>query len=556
MTDGQYGRPQVWSVVGHCEAKTEERHSGPRPLAGEAGARNLPAEGRASSYRHPRAGNATQAGQQPERASCTPHVVALILGATFIRLFFAASLGLGVDESYMVASGRQLALGYFDHPPAAWWLSWAAAHLGGSEAPLVVRLPFIGLFAVSTWLMYRLGTTVGGQRAGLWAAVLLNLSPVFGVTTGTWVLPDGPLTCALLGAALCLVHGLAEARGRAFAWWCGSGVCAGLGLFSKYTAMLSIAGAVAFLLSSREHRVWLTRAEPYVAALIALLIFTPVLAWNASHHWASFAFQSERAAGVAFHPLGPFIVFAGEALFVLPWIWAPMMVLFIAALRRGPGEWRSWLLSCLAAPPILVFALVAAWSGQRVLFHWAAPGYLMLFPLLGAAVAARIHRAPVQWAVLGTAAFVVAGVVVIATAVRWDWLHGVTIAVMDRDPEAEAIDWTSLRGDLVARGLIHPSSPVGVPDWRNTGKIAHALGPEVTVFCVCRDARQFGLSVPADAFKGEDVLLLVPDHAARTVSELSPHFTAIEPLQPVEIRLSGRPLQEVSVFVGHGFRGL
>ena len=40
------------------------------------------------------------------------------------------------------------------------------------------------------------------------AAVTLNLSPVFGITGGGWVLPDGPLDCALLGATLCLVHAL------------------------------------------------------------------------------------------------------------------------------------------------------------------------------------------------------------------------------------------------------------------------------------------------------------------------------------------------------------
>ena len=102
-----------------------------------------------------------------------------------MRLAFGASLGLGVDESYMVAAGRVLSLGYYDHPPAAWWLSWGAAHLFGSEAPIVVRLPFIALSALSTWLMYRLGAVLAGGRAGLWAAVLLNLSPVFGVTTGT-----------------------------------------------------------------------------------------------------------------------------------------------------------------------------------------------------------------------------------------------------------------------------------------------------------------------------------------------------------------------------------
>src|SRR3954451_10167956 len=85
----------------------------------------------------------------------------LILVTTALRLAFAATTGLGVDESYMVAAGRAFSFGYFDHPPAAWWLSLAASHLTGSEAAVVVRLPFIMLFALTTWLMARLGEAVG-----------------------------------------------------------------------------------------------------------------------------------------------------------------------------------------------------------------------------------------------------------------------------------------------------------------------------------------------------------------------------------------------------------
>ena len=36
-----------------------------------------------------------------------------------------------------------------------------------------------------------------------------------------------------------------------------------------------------------------------------------------------------------------------------------------------------------AFTPILLFTAVSLWS-RNVLFHWAAPGYLFLFPLLGA----------------------------------------------------------------------------------------------------------------------------------------------------------------------------
>ena len=469
----------------------------------------------------------------------------LLLVATGVRLAFGAALGLGVDESYMVASGRVLSLGYYDHPPAAWWLSWGAAHLFGSEAPIVVRLPFIALFALSTWLMYRLGTAVADARAGLWAAVLLNLSPVFGVTTGAWVLPDGPLDCALLGAALCLVRALER---DSLAWWLGAGGCAGLALLSKYSAGLTMIGAAFYLLASRVHRPWLATPKPWLAALVALLMFAPVLAWNATHGWASFAFQGGRAEGMRLRPLEPLATLAGEALFVLPWLWLPMMVVFVMALRRGPSEWRSWLLCCLAAPPIVVFALISAWSSQRVLFHWAAPGYLMLFPLLGEAVARRLGQPVVRRALYGTAVLVVLAMLVIATQVRFDWLHPAIAAVAREDPDTEAVEWTSLR-DSVAPGTI-----VGVPDWRDAGKIAYALGPDVTVLCLNRDCRQFGITSPPARFVGADMLILAPEHRDRVDAELGPVFDSIESLPDASIRHAGRTLRTVAVFRARGLR--
>ncbi len=481
-------------------------------------------------------------------------VVLLILIATALRLGFGWALGLGVDESYMVAAGRTLSLGYFDHPPASWWLSWGAAHLFGSEAPIVVRLPFILLFALSNWLMFRLGTEVADARAGFYAALLLNLSPVFGVTTGTWVLPDGPLDCALLAATLALVRALPATGGRARLWWLACGLFAGLALFSKYSAILWVGGAFAYLLSSRAHRHWLAHPAPWLAALLAALIFSPVAVWNAWHGWASFAFQGDRAIGLRFHPFAPFIVLGGEALFVLPWIWGPMMCATVAALRRGPGEWRGWLLCCLAAPPIVGFALVAAWSSQRVLFHWAAPGYLMLFPLLGQAVA-RGEGIGARWltrrALTATAGFVVLALAVVSTQVRLDWLGPVIAATTKRDPDLDGVDWTSLRSQLVARGLLsQPGLVVGADNWRDAGKIAYGLGPAVTVLCLNRDARQFGFATDPARFIGDDVLLLVLDHADAARARLAPLFDRIDALPPATITLRRRVLASVTVLRG------
>jgi 4-amino-4-deoxy-L-arabinose transferase-like glycosyltransferase len=472
-------------------------------------------------------------------------VLLLILASTILRLIFGAATGLGVDESYMVAAGRSLSLGYYDHPPAAWWLAWGAAHLMGSETPIIVRLPFIALFALSTWLMYRFGAVITDARGGLWAAVLLNLSPVFGVTTGTWVLPDGPLDCALLGAAVCLVRALER---DSLVWWLATGLCAGLALLSKYTAILTISGAGLYLLSSREHRHWLACPGPWCAALVALLLFSPVLIWNAEHGWVSFAFQGDRAAVGHFRPFAPLATLAGEALFVLPWIWLPMMAVFVTAIRRGPSNWRSWLLCCLAAPPILLFALVSAWSSRRVLFHWAAPGYLMLFPLLGSAVACRLDRPIVRRLLFGTAAFVVATVAVVCAQARWGWLHPVIADFARTDPTIDAIDWTSLRRDLIARDLLHPGTIVGVPNWRDAGKIAYALGLDITTMCLNQDCRQFGLADPPARFIGNDMLILAPDHPDRVPAELGRSVASLARLPDSAIRHAGRTLQVVAVF--------
>src|SRR6266581_314769 len=92
--------------------------------------------------------------------------VSVLIAATLIlRLLFAAALGLGIDERYMVAAGRRLQLSYFDHPPIAWWVAWGIAHLTGSESAIVVRLPFIALFALTTLLMYRVTAALYGARA-------------------------------------------------------------------------------------------------------------------------------------------------------------------------------------------------------------------------------------------------------------------------------------------------------------------------------------------------------------------------------------------------------
>ncbi|TMJ48335.1 MAG: glycosyltransferase family 39 protein, partial [Alphaproteobacteria bacterium] len=466
-----------------------------------------------------------------------------------------AALGLGIDESYMVAAGRKLQLSYFDHPPIAWWMAWGMAHLTGSESAIVVRLPFIALFALTTWLMYRVTSALFDPEAGLWAAVVLNLAPVLGVTAGTWVLPDGPLLAALLGVAACLVAALRSDGRPAWDWWLATGICAGLALCSKYSAALTLLGAVAFLATEPASRHWLMRPHPYVAGIVALVIFSPVLMWNAEHGWVSLLFQGGRAGG-SLHPFAPLMAIGGQAAFLLPWIWLPLVWCGVVAARRGPSDRERWLLLCLAAPPILLFTVAALWS--NTLFHWAAPGYLMLLPLLGEAIARRWQASrPVRIWLAATAAFVIFGVVFVASEVRFNWLSGLmTDFPLGKNPNIDATDWTSLQTELESRGLLdRPGLVVAALKWHEAGKIDHALGGRIPVLCLGRDARQYGLIADPDGYAGADVLIAAPRRSfAQINSEFGSLFDAIEPIAPATITHAGRPLMMLPLFIGHRLR--
>jgi 4-amino-4-deoxy-L-arabinose transferase-like glycosyltransferase len=473
----------------------------------------------------------------------------VLIVATFAaRLLFAASLGLGIDESYMVAAGRKWQLSYFDHPPLAWWMAWGMAHLTGSESAVVVRLPFLALFALTTLLMYRVTRELFDPGAGLWAAVVLNMAPVLGITAGTWVLPDSPLFAALLGTLACLIAALRSDGRTAWGWWLGAGLCAGLALGSKYSAVLTLLGIVFFLATEPGSRHWLLQPHPYLAGVAALAAFLPVLVWNAGHGWISFLFQGGRAGG-SLHPFGPLLAIAGQAAFLLPWIWAPLLWCGVVAARRGPADREGWLLVCLAAPPILVFTVAALWG--NALYHWAAPGYLMLLPLLGAAIARRRQASRlVRVGLAATAAFVIFGVSLVASEVRFNWLP------LGRDPSLDLVDWTSLRTELESRGLLdRPGLVVAALKWHEAGKIDYALGGRVPVLCLGSGARQYALVANLADYAGADVLIVARRRSLTQInSQFGTLFASIEPIAPATVTHAGRPAMELPLFIGHRLR--
>lgn len=482
-------------------------------------------------------------------------LVVLAVAAVF-RLILAANLGLGIDETYTVVTARHLEWSYFDHPPLAWWIAGLTERLAGTEWAPVVRLPFILLGCLTGWMLFLLTRLLFDARAGFLAVLAYVCAPVTGVTAGTFVVPDAPLMLAMVAGAYALARALFRPTGEAGHWWIAAGICGGLALLSKYHGIFLFAGAGLFLLTSASQRRWFLSPWPYLGFLIAVAIFLPVLVWNAEHGWVSFLFQGGRGGEARLRPLAPLTVLGGQALFLLPWIWFGLVATGIGALRRGPADGRSWLLLCLGVGPILVFTLVAAWSSTRVFPHWAAPGYLMLFPLLGAAVSARWDKAGSHMRGWAKATAIVTGAAIILASVfaRIGW-PPVAIAALEkmRDPLIETTDWHDLSAALAQRGLLgKPNTFATGLRWLHAAKIDYGLRGQMPVLCLCDDPRGYGMLAPAEPFVGQDAVIVRPLPDIQSVESLiGKNFERIEPLGTVDITRAGKPSLQAELYLGH-----
>lgn len=488
-------------------------------------------------------------------------VLAVLAAGTVLRFLLAESIGLGVDESYAVAVARQFSLSYFDHPPLHFWIVGAVARLAQSEAREVVRLPFVLCFVGTTWLTWRLGARYFGEAAGALAALLLNVSLGFSAILGGGVLPDGPLMLAMLASVTVIAGILFGDRPREpNSAWALAGLLAGLALLSKYHGIFVLAGTFLFLLTSAAHRHWLKHPGPWIGALFAFACFTPVILWNRAHGWVSFQFQGGRAEGTGgLHPLAALSNVGAQAAWVLPWIWVPLVVVLWQALRGGPRDAKRWFFACLAIAPIAGFTLVAL-RGDVGLPHWPATGYLMLFPLLGAAIAARLARGDARtrrWLAASVWGFV-ALVAVIGTHTATGWLGRVMPrAFAGGDPTADAVDWRLLRPALAARGLIPMDGFVAATSWIQAGKAAIGAGRDVKVLCLCGDPHHFLYMQNDSAWLGANAAIVKKVKPNDDViAEFSPYFESVTALDVVPVTRAGRLVMEVGVYRAMNYRKL
>jgi dolichol-phosphate mannosyltransferase len=297
-----------------------------------------------------------------------------------IRCVYVAGVELIPQEAYYWNYSQHLDLSYLDHPPMVAWLIWLGTSVFG-QTELGVRAGALGASLIALWFSVRLAGNLLGRPYAYPVALLFAVLPFF-FGTGFFMTPDAPLVACWAGALYFLERGLLAGSRRA---WLGAGIVVGLGLLSKYTIALVAIAALAYMLLDRRARRWLFCSQPYVAILLALLLVSPVLLWNAQHGWASFIFQGPQRWG-------------RPPTFDLPELFWNVLILItppgVAGVawglsRSSPGQ-RFGLVFTLV--PLSVFVLSSLRHETK--FNWTGPVWLVALPFMAASLFPAAPVAP------------------------------------------------------------------------------------------------------------------------------------------------------------------
>jgi 4-amino-4-deoxy-L-arabinose transferase-like glycosyltransferase len=305
---------------------------------------------------------------------------AILFVCTLVRWIFASKLDLRVNEAYYWTWSKENVLSFLDHPPmVAWFIRFGTALFG--DTPFGVR--FAGLLAMLV-MQVLLADIVMRRTRNLWAVAFVVLAPEAALYYGQMMAlasPGVPLVLFLSGLLWAMTR-LEDSRNPT--WWLAAGAFGGLMLLSTYTAVFVMPAILAFVFWPPRNRRWARTPWPWLALVVAVALFSPVLIWNAQHAWASFRLRFDRflmtpslsASTIGDH-IGVQFGLIGPLLFP------------VAVINTALACWRGYrrrdavlvLLTTAAAVPFLYFLLLSA--TRRIDIMWP----MFIWPPALAAVA-------------------------------------------------------------------------------------------------------------------------------------------------------------------------
>lgn len=477
---------------------------------------------------------------------------ALVAGFTLLRLVLAAAVPLLPQEAYYWTWSRHLDWSYFDHPPlAAYGIALTTALLGNTVFGIKCAAVLWSLGWNLLWARLVLDL-YGDRRIAFWSLLALNLTIVYQLF-GIGPTPDGPLLFGWVGTVWAVWRACARDDGR---WWLAAGGFAGLAILGKYAAVLLLPVIAGFLVLSPAHRHWLRRPQPYLALLIAALLFTPVIGWNAQHDWVSFSFQGSRRVGQMsrFKPHDLAALAGTQLLLVTPYLFVVALAAFGRGLRDVVAiraDDRTRLLWLSGAVPLVVFTAVSLRSPVRA--HWLGPAWWSLVVLAVASILARGQLRALRLGLASSGALLAA-------------LLGLSL-VPDLPIAGNLNSWSGWREAAAeVANIEHERQALGErtfvfsPNYKISSLLRFYLPGQPRTYAqdiYGAPALQYDYFPPGADLKGATGILVSSDQDQGRVNlqQLAPYCASIEPVDTIETRAFGRTTRRVELWLCRGYRG-
>jgi len=343
----------------------------------------------------------------------------LILTSLAVRAFVAGLLELGNDEVYYWTYAKFPDLSHFDHPPMVGWVIQLFTLNLHFTSEFFIRLASIVFGTINTFLIFLIGKTVKDSLTGLYAAFLFTASFYCFIISGTFIMPDTPQVLFWLLSLLFLLKSLPDKTlsksSRLF--FLASGLTIGLALLSKYHSVFLIAGAFLYILFF--NRSWLRAKESYIAFIIAIVLFTPVIIWNWQNQFISFTFHENRVtpslSGIRWDYLATEIL--GQAFYNNPVNFIIILLAFLGLIRgrKFLDKEKLWFILFMSIPLELVFVSFSIFNST--LPHWTGPAYIGFILIAASFLSERIGKStlsilipwPIRLALLITVLLVIGG---------------------------------------------------------------------------------------------------------------------------------------------------
>ncbi|MBP6354389.1 MAG: glycosyltransferase family 39 protein, partial [Nitrosomonas sp.] len=303
--------------------------------------------------------------------------IGIVLFILLLRLVYFGLAQLIPDEAYYWQYAQHMDLSFYDHPPMVAWLIWLGTSiLGHNEFGVRIGALICGL--ISMGYLYALTQNLYDKSTAMRAVLLLTILPL-GFATGILMTPDAPLVAAWAATLYYMERALIANQNSA---WLGMGIAFGLGMLSKYSLGLLGIAALVFVIIDPTARRWMLRPHPYLAALLAVILFSPVIIWNYENNWASFSFQSNRVLADTYE-------FSVHKLIAHIMILLTPVGFLAAALAFFPAkiptdqqleQRRHLFVQVFAGIPLFICFILSTFDSPR--FHWTAPIWLAIFPTI------------------------------------------------------------------------------------------------------------------------------------------------------------------------------